>query len=165
MPSEIKTEAAKDADTLLKATWFSGIPVDPVAIARRSGVNVVYAPLDAETLGAFLKSPDQGPTILINETDPENRKRFTCAHELGHFNKRKDEVGEFHTIDLRNPLSSTGSDPEEIYANEFAASLLIPPDDLQIFLRFGLSDEELAERFKVSREAMEYRIANLFLPR
>jgi Zn-dependent peptidase ImmA (M78 family) len=165
MPSEIKTEAASDADTLLKATWFSGIPVDPVAIARRSGVTVVYAPLDEETLGAFLKRPNEAPTILINESDHENRKRFTCAHELGHYNRRKDEEGEFHTIDLRSPLSSTGSDPEEIYANEFAASLLMPADDLKIFLQFGLSDEELAERFKVSREAMEYRIVNLFLPR
>jgi Zn-dependent peptidase ImmA (M78 family) len=165
MPSEIKTEAAMDADRLLKATWFSGIPVDPVAIARRSGVNVVYAPLDEETLGAFLKRPNEVPTILINERDHENRKRFTCAHELGHYNRRKDVKGEFHTIDLRSPLSSTGSDPEEIYANEFAASLLMPADDLKIFMQFGLSDEELAERFKVSREAMEYRIVNLFLPR
>ncbi|MGO9319190.1 MAG: ImmA/IrrE family metallo-endopeptidase [Solirubrobacteraceae bacterium] len=165
MPSEIKIEAAKDAETFLKATWFGGIPVDPVAIASRSGVRVVYAPLDSETLGAFLKRPNEEPTILINEADPENRKRFTCAHELGHFNKRKDETGEYHTIDLRGPLSSTGSDREEVYANEFAACLLMPADDLKIFLQLGLSDEELAERFKVSREAMEYRLVNLFLPR
>ncbi len=165
MPSNIKIEAATDAEQLLKSTWFSGIPVDPVAIARRSGVNVVYAPLDEETLGAFLKRPNETPTILINESDHENRKRFTCAHELGHYNKRKDEKGEFHTIDLRSPLSSTGSDPEEVYANEFAASLLMPADDLKIFLQFGLSDEELAERFKVSREAMEYRIVNLLISR
>lgn len=164
MPSEIKIEAANDADKLVKATWFSGIPVDPIAIARRSGVNVVYAPLDEETLGAFLKRPNEVPTILINERDHENRKRFTCAHELGHYNRRKGEEGEFHTIDLRSPLSSTGSDPEEIYANEFAASLLMPADDLKIFLQFGLSDEELADRFKVSREAMEYRIVNTLLP-
>jgi Zn-dependent peptidase ImmA (M78 family) len=113
----------------------------------------------------FSSVSNEAPTILINESDHENRKRFTCAHELGHYNRRKDEEGEFHTIDLRSPLSSTGSDPEEIYANEFAASLLMPADDLKIFLQFGLSDEELAERFKVSREAMEYRIVNLFVPR
>jgi Zn-dependent peptidase ImmA (M78 family) len=164
MPSKIKIEAANDAERFLKASWFSGVPVDPVTIARRSGVNVVYAPLDKETLGAFLKRPDETPTILINKDDPENRKRFTCAHELGHYNRRKDETGEYHTIDLRSPLSATGADPEEIYANEFAASLLMPPADLKIFLQFGLSDAELAERFKVSREAMEYRIVNLFLP-
>lgn len=165
MPSEIKIEATKDAEKFLQATWFGGVPVDPVAIARRSGVRVVYAPLDSETLGAFLKRPNEEPTILINEADHENRKRFTCAHELGHFNRRRDETGEYHTIDLRSPLSSTGSDPEEIYANEFAACLLMPADELKIFLQFGLSDGELAERFKVSREAMEYRIVNLFLPR
>jgi Zn-dependent peptidase ImmA (M78 family) len=165
MPSEIKIEAARDAEKFLKATWFGGIPIDPIAIARRSGVKVVYAPLDSDTMGAFLKRPDEEPTILINEKDPENRKRFTCAHELGHFSRRKDETGEYHTIDLRSPLSSTGSDPEEVYANEFAASLLMPADELKIFLQFGLSDAELAERFKVSREAMEFRIVNLFLPR
>ena len=164
MPSKVKTEAIEDADRFRQSTWFSGVPVDPVTIARRSGVAVVYAPLDTETLGAFLKKPDGTPTILINQDDPENRKRFTCAHELGHYNRRKDREGEDHRIDLRSPLSATGSDPEEVYANEFAASLLMPADDLKIFLQFGLSDQELADRFKVSREAMEYRIVNLFVP-
>lgn len=165
MATDIKLEAAQDAEELLKATWFSGIPVDPVTIARRSGVEVVYAPLDDSTSGAFLMRTGEPPTILINQDDRENRKRFTCAHELGHYNRRKGQTGEYHTIDLRGPMSATGLDQEEIYANEFAASLLMPAADVRILLQFGLSDSEMADRFKVSREAMEYRIVNMFLPR
>jgi Zn-dependent peptidase ImmA (M78 family) len=163
MPSEIKTEAARDAQKLLDATWVSGIPVDPVAIARRAGLRVLYAPLDPDTLGALIKRPGEDPTILISQSDGENRKRFTCAHELGHFVRRSEEAEEYVTTDLRSPLSSTGSDPEEIYANEFAASLLMPPEDIKILLEAGLSDLELAIRFKVSREAIENRLTNLFL--
>ncbi len=165
MPSEIKTEAAHDAERMLDAAWEGGIPVDPVAIARKVGLRVLYAPLDTDTLGALLKRPGEEPTILISESDGENRKRFTCAHELGHFVRRSDQAESYYSVDLRSGLSATGTDPEEIYANEFAACLLMPPDDVKTLLSAGLSDLDLAIRFKVSQEALEHRLANLFLTR
>jgi Zn-dependent peptidase ImmA (M78 family) len=163
MTSEIKTEAAKDAAKLLTAVWGGAIPVDPVSIARTAGLRVLDASLDENTLGALVKQPGQDPTILINESDSENRKRFTCAHELGHFVRRSEEADEYETIDLRNSLSATGLDPEEIYANEFAACLLMPEDDVRRFVQMGLDDLEMAIRFRVSREALQFRMTNLFL--
>lgn len=163
MTSEIKQEAAKDAAKLLKAVWGRAIPVDPVAIARAAGLRVLDASLDENTLGALVKQPGQDPTIIINESDSDNRKRFTCAHELGHFVRRSEEAEEYETIDLRNALSATGLDQEEIYANEFAACLLMPEDDVRRFVAMGLDDLEMAIRFKVSREALQFRMANLSL--
>jgi Zn-dependent peptidase ImmA (M78 family) len=165
MPSQIKVEAARDAQKLLDATWFAGIPVDPVAIARKAGLRVLYSPLDDDTMGALIKQPNEEPTIVINKSDPENRKRFTTAHELGHFVRRSKEAEQYVTMDLRSAMSSTGNDPEEIFANEFAASLLMPPEDVKLLLAAGLSDLELAIRFKVSRETVENRLANLYLKR
>lgn len=163
MTSNIKHEAARDAAKLLKATWGRGIPVDPVAIARTAGLRVLDAPLDSDTMGALIKQPGRDPTILLNESDSPNRRRFTCAHEIGHFVRRSEEADEYSTIDLRNGLSETGKDPEEIYANEFAACLLMPEDDVRIMHATGLSDLEMAIRFRVSREAMQYRLKNLGL--
>lgn len=161
--SQVKAEASQDAASLLGATWPLGIPVDPISIAKRTGLRVVSANLDEDTMGALIKQPHQDPTIMINESDGENRKRFTCAHELGHFVRRSEEAEEYSSIDLRSGLSKAGSDPEEVYANEFAACLLMPADHVRTYHSTGLSDLELAIRFKVSRGAMQNRLKNLGL--
>lgn len=156
-------EAAEDAAKLLRAAWGGAIPVDPVAIARTAGLRVLDAELDEKTLGALVKNPGQDPVILLNQSDSPNRRRFTCAHELGHFVRRAEETDEYTTVDLRNPVSATGLDSEEIYANEFAASLLMPEDEVKSLVEAGLDDLEMAIRFKVSREAMQHRLDNLDL--
>lgn len=156
-------EAAEDAAKLLGAAWTGAIPVDPVAIARAAGLRVLDAELDEKTLGALVKNPGEDPVILLNQSDSPNRRRFTCAHELGHFVRRSEEAEEYTTVDLRNPVSATGVDPEEVYANEFAASLLMPEDEVKRFVEEGLDDLEMAIRFKVSREAMQNRLDNLEL--
>jgi Zn-dependent peptidase ImmA (M78 family) len=161
MTSEIKSDAARDAAKLL-GPW-PAIPVDPTSIARAAGLRVLEAPLGAQTLGALIKKPGQEPTILLNAKDGMNRKRFTCAHELGHFVRRSTEADEYETIDLRGPLSATGQDLEEVYANEFAACLLMPEEEIKSSDEEGISEVEMAIRFRVSREAVEYRLKNLGL--
>ncbi|HSS05198.1 MAG TPA: ImmA/IrrE family metallo-endopeptidase [Solirubrobacterales bacterium] len=163
MRSEIKLEAAEDAAKLLRVAWSGAIPVDPVRIARTAGLRVLDAELDEKTLGALVKNPGQDPVILLNQSDSPNRRRFTCAHELGHFVRRSEETDEYTTVDLRDPVSATGLDSEEIYANEFAASLLMPEDKVKSLVEAGLDDLEMAIRFKVSREAMQHRLDNLDL--
>jgi len=163
MRSRVKEEAGRDATKLLRATWGGGIPVDPVEIARAAGLKVLEAELDENTLGALVKQPGKDPTILLNEADGKNRRRFTCAHELGHFVRRSEEADEYTRVDLRSPLSATGEDPEEIYANEFAACLLMPEEDVKRLHSAEVGDLEMAIRFKVSREAMQFRLKNLGL--
>lgn len=164
MTSQIKTEAAQEAARLLTVAWpFGTIPIDPITIARAAGVRVVTADLGSDTMGALIKQPGQDPTIMINEADSSNRQRFTCAHELGHWVRRSEEEQSYTTVDLRNPISSTGSDPEEVFANEFAACLLMPEPMVKRLHRDGLRDIEMSIQFRVSREAMEFRLKNLGL--
>jgi Zn-dependent peptidase ImmA (M78 family) len=164
MTSEIKTEAARDAAKLLSEVWPTGIPVDPIVVARRAGLQVLEtATLDKNILGALIKNPDQDPIIMLNENDGLNRKRFTCAHEIGHFVRRGDTAEPYTTIDFRDRLSSLGNDPEEVYANEFAACLLMPADQVRLQAKENLGDLELAIRFGVSRDAMQFRLKNLGL--
>jgi Zn-dependent peptidase ImmA (M78 family) len=164
VPSQVKQEAARDAAMLLKEAWGDAIPVDPVALARAAGIRVVDAVLDDDTAGALVKAPGQDPTILLNERDSPNRKRFTCAHELGHYRRRSARDEEYTTVDLRGALAAAGMDPEEVYANEFAACLLMPEDAVRRLVAEGLGDLEMAIRFVVSREAIEFRISNLLVP-
>lgn len=163
MKSKVKTEAERDAARLLRAAWGGGIPVEPVTIAHALGLQVLEAQLDPNTLGALVKEPGKDPTILLNQNDGQNRRRFTCAHELGHYVRRSEESDEYARIDLRNSVSTTGEDQEEIYANEFAACLLMPEDEVRTLSELGMDDLEMALRFKVSRQAMQFRLKNLGL--
>ena len=59
-------------------------------------------------------------------------------------------------------MTSQGSDPEEIYANQFAASLLMPREKVEE-MHGTLNTAALAYEFGVSAEAMHYRLVNLGL--
>jgi Zn-dependent peptidase ImmA (M78 family) len=160
----VREQARRDAAQLLAGAWQPGLlPVDPVRIARTAGLTVEDVELDNQTMGALIKTPGQDPAIMINAKDGENRRRFTCAHELGHYVKRSEETDEYTTVDLRSGLSAEGTDEDEIYANEFAASLLMPEHEVRTLLEKGMADWQMAIRFAVSREAMQFRLKNLGL--
>jgi Zn-dependent peptidase ImmA (M78 family) len=163
MSSRLKEEARQDAARILRAAWTGAAPIEPVSIANELGVEVLEAPLDGNTLGALFISPEKDPRIVLNQGDSFNRQRFTCAHELGHYVRRSAESNEYARVDLRDDRSSTGEDPEEIYANEFAACLLMPESEVRAFADLGLDDLEMALKFRVSREAMQFRMKNLGL--
>lgn len=163
----VKDEAARDAERLLDTVWWStansGIPVDPVRIARRLGIDVVDAGLDTDVSAALVKEKGQDPTILLNWIDSPNRKRFSCAHEIGHFMRRSEQPDEYEYVDFRDQLSGAGTDLDEVYANCFAACLLMPEAHVRSALAEDRSEIELAYYFDVSREAMHTRLLTLGL--
>jgi hypothetical protein len=156
--------AERDAERIRGDTWGTRFPVDPVQIARQLGMDVLDAPLSPSVSGALVKEPGQDPTILLNAIDSPNRQRFTCAHEIGHFVKRfNEDADDYEYVDLRGPLAGAGLDAEEIYANAFAASLLMPEAEVRKLHREGRTALEMALYFDVSQEAMLYRLKNLGL--
>ena len=169
---QLTMEAEKDAWELLEKAWLQGgtsrphLPVDPFAIARKLGIKVfVDFGLPAEVSGMLRKrSGYEDPEIILNANDSRNRQRFTCAHELGHYNQRIKEGadGSWEYVDKRDPLSSQGMKPEEIYANKFAAGLLMPREEVKA--RAGDPNvASLALDFGVSADAMRFRLENLRL--
>ena len=122
------------AHALLKDIWGDRkFPVDPVWIANELGLDVVETTLDDDVSGALLKEPEQDPVIILNRNDSNVRKRFTCAHELGHYVKRTEngQPLEYEFVDYRGKLASQGVDSEEIFANNFAACLLMPEKEVR----------------------------------
>lgn len=153
-----------DAEELLDTIWDDRpLPVDPIQIAQQLGIKVYKSALEEGVSGMLIKEPAKDPEIYINDADSINRQRFTCAHELGHYVKRvASGADEWATIDYRNPLSSEGTDPDERYANQFAASLLMPKDEVKR-LHKEYRPASLAYEFGVSEEAMNYRLNTLKL--
>jgi Zn-dependent peptidase ImmA (M78 family) len=158
----IQKDATAAAERILGTFWGDDIPVDPVRIARGLGIQVLDARLDPQVAGALVKKGDRDPSIVLNADDSSKRKRFTCAHEIGHYVKR-DATEEYEYLDLRGQLASAGTDPDERYANAFAASLLMPERQVRRLHKDGFGEVELAAIFDVSREAMHYRLTNLSL--
>ena len=154
-----KSEAARVRATF----WPSGaLPVDPVAIARSMGIDVMQAELPENVSGALVKKVGADPLILLARDDHATRKRFTCAHEIGHYIRRAGK-DEYQSVDFRSQLASKGTDPEEVFANQFAANLLMPEDDVRGDVRVRDSLVILAHKFGVSPEAMKFRLENLGL--
>ena len=61
------------------------------------------------------------------------------------------------------PSRSEGVDTHEIYANEFAACLLMPEDKVRQMHKSGELPAQMALKFKVSADAMTFRLKNLDL--
>lgn len=150
--------------------------VDVNEIAEKLGLQVTAHDLGANVSGVLYIDKGKG-TIGYNDTESEVRQRFTIAHEVGHFilHRLENEIfvdkKEFKVL-FRDDKSSTGEIKQEREANAFAAALLMPRERVIKELdkmKFDLGDDkedvikELANTFKVSTQAMMYRISNLEL--
>lgn len=166
--------ARQQGEALAEAMNFRKAPVDVEKVAERLRLKLVYMNLGDDVSGLLISKGDSS-VIAVQETDYPNRQRFTIAHEIGHFFLRHQfEPGEHvhvdrgHVITPRNSRSSTGADPKEIEANQFAACLLMPSSLLsrriKEFKAESLRDyhvSKLAEEFEVSEQAMTIRLSTL----
>jgi len=102
------------------------------------------------------------PQILINNSTPEVRQKFTLAHELGHV------IIPWHTGTIVSHIDEFGVDFEyremEAEANKFAAELLIPSSWLnEVEHKFETVYEYISEVMDccgVSRDAAMIKIFN-----
>ena len=164
---EITAEAA--AQSILNHFSEGGkvvLPVDPVEVARFLGINVYKTKLDNTLSGMIAKvSPQADTDIIVNSEQAPVRQRFTIAHELGHyFAIRSDPIRDGKPfIHRRAQLAACGTDSEEIFANGFAAQLLMPRNEVIDASRIGADAALLAPRFHVSLDAMTNRLRSLGL--
>ncbi|MBP9741930.1 MAG: ImmA/IrrE family metallo-endopeptidase [Burkholderiales bacterium] len=153
------------------------LPVDIDRISNMLGVHSEVKELPDSISGA-IKIENDKASMVINQSHAPVRQRFTKAHEIGHliayiltkskkdgFVDRGDFDDKLQSLIERNRdyNSSNGSDPEEIFANKFAAAILIPYSKISNFLEKNQSNDIalLADNFGVSKKAMEYRIKSL----
>jgi Zn-dependent peptidase ImmA (M78 family) len=158
------------ARRILQRYEISKPPTDVERLAKREGVRIIEEQMESEISGMLYREADRA-VILINKYDSPARKRFSIAHELGHFFLHTSAVFVDRRVRFRNSASSQGTNPEEIEANNFAAELLMPESlvlEEASRLRMRRSpptDEELIEAlasaFAVSKQAIEFRLANL----
>lgn len=159
------------ASNLLDELKAMAAPVRVDAVAHRMGLLVEEIPLGDEVSGVLVIENGQG-TIGVNKNHAPARKRFSIAHEIGHYVLHRKEselfIDKKFAAVFRDNKSSTGEHRIEIQANLFAASLLMPRYLLEKEIKvlgLDLGDdlilESLAGKFEVSVQAMTYRLSNL----
>jgi Zn-dependent peptidase ImmA (M78 family) len=166
----------KKARQLLETAAIKDLPVPVEELAKQLGAQLTHEPFDGNISGMLYREGDR-VVIGVNSAHAYTRQRFTVAHEIGHLRLHPGRpiiVDKLVRVNLRDRKSSLATDKEEIEANGFAAALLMPSHlvvrEVQRRAARGrslVSDEwlieELARSFKVSSQAMEYRLANLGL--
>lgn len=137
------------------------LPVDPFSISMDLGIKVWRddeLPLDVS--GILRREADfKNPEIFLNESDPRERRRFTCAHALGHYT-RNVEIGRggiWEIVEGRDFFGTELRDVEETYATEFAAEMLMPRAVLKE-ITDGPTVASLAQMFGVTGDVMRFRL-------
>jgi Zn-dependent peptidase ImmA (M78 family) len=157
------------ASVLLDEMGINEPPVDVYVLAERLGVQVVRTNMNQDVSGMLLRDGD-ALTVGLNRRQAPQRQRFTLAHELGHLRLHRGRpliVDSLVRVNLRDATSATATDREEIEANRFAASLLMPEAMIRAAVANAATgrpaplQRQLAQLFDVSAEALGYRLINL----
>jgi Zn-dependent peptidase ImmA (M78 family) len=159
------------ASRLLDLAWKRDdgrfpLPVEPAEIAKDLGLKYYVADLGPRISGMLVRQPGRDTEIHVSRDDGHARQRFSCAHELGHYVYRSPGEGlptdeGDGSVCFRDDLAGKGTDPEEIWANNFAAALLMPSSFVQAARLEFPEIAILAGKFRVSAEAMRVRLENL----
>jgi Zn-dependent peptidase ImmA (M78 family) len=175
VPNKQNDEPATRVQALLAQFGVRAAPVPVDKIAKGLGAQLRFSPLDDELSGMIYIS-EGTPIIGINALHHPNRQRFSLAHEVAHLVLHRPLISgkvhvdkEFRVAVLnRDTTSALGTEKIEIEANQFAAELLMPTAWFIAALEskaFDIDNEgpldELAKKFRVSRQALEFRIRNL----
>lgn len=159
---------ARMVATLLEQNGEGGPPVHVERIVKRFGLEIRAG--DLKDVSGLIVRSGQTATIGVNSTQSRVRQRFTIAHEFGHFLLHEGlthHVDRDYRVNYRSDESSKAINVEEIEANFFAASLLMPKEFLDRDNAVEAIDndskvQELAKRYDVSRHAMSLRLVNIY---
>lgn len=150
-------------ESLLDFAAKSGIsmcPLDVRSVAEKLGIHVMDDSSLREEISGVLEKDERGKwTMRVNASHHPNRKRYTIAHELGHFCLHKHQEIFFEDQLFFRGLERTTT---EWQANAFASAILMPENQFQTFLHQGICDiDELAKKFEVSSLALRIRAKEL----
>ena len=145
----------------------NSVPASLPLLSRALGLRLNEAWLDNDISGMIEREGDRF-RITLNASDSSNRKRFTLAHELGHYMLHRHLIGDGLDDDRAYRSTCAGKyhntrigPKEEREANRFAALLLMPTKAInKEWAELKPDVPAMAKRFGVSEQAMTIRLGD-----
>lgn len=161
-PAVRRPYIAKVITTLLKTAKITAPPVDLEQVTHACGLayeEVDYFPDDVD---ALIVTTEGRSVAVVNRNQSITRRRFSLAHELGHFVLHKDQSVLEESVSIDAP--PTGDDPDggsiaEREANFFAGELLVPLHFLKKAFAPGMTAADLARVFEVSEAVVSIALS------
>ncbi|CAM3391678.1 MULTISPECIES: ImmA/IrrE family metallo-endopeptidase [Cupriavidus] len=121
--------ASLAAEQIIKGLGIAALPVDPKAIARDCGIEVVAKPMENEGVsGMLVRYGNDFAIAYATHHENEGFENFSVGHELGHY-YLPGHVDAVIVGDAGSHVSRAGylsGDKYEAEADRFAASFLMP---------------------------------------
>jgi hypothetical protein len=147
------------ATRLLRSAGATGEPVDLRVVVSALNLELVERGHEPFACEAALVPMGDTRAIVTRGRGDERRRRFSIAHEIGHFLLHPDRVAP-----ERGGAANAALALQEREADQFAAELLMPADRLRrAAFECGCDVQRLATRFEVSQSAMRIRLERLGL--
>lgn len=160
-------EIEECAERILEANSIRSVPIPVEEIARKE--NILVSEAGSKSVSGVLFRKEGVAFIALNSSESPVRRRFTLAHELGHYflHPNKNTFIEYRDNKEKDKDQVVRSS-KEIEANKFAAAILMPKkflmEDVSAFTNSGVTSAHvsfLAKKYEVSEKAMTYRLMNL----
>ncbi len=154
---ELTTKILVDNDMLYK------VPVDIISVAKNYGIDVYEAEFDNEVSGAIQYDKNTEKfEIIVNKNNAWVRKRFTIAHELGHYFLHRDMLKDSNVhVDTLYRAVAIQIDEEtkerEKEVDYFAGALLMNEGVVEKLMQ-SYEISEIAKILDVSYSAMTVRL-------
>lgn len=154
------TEKRDSAEIAYKIREYFNVPTGPiieiVKLLEKHGVIVLFMDIDNDKFDGVTRFTRKGqPVMYINRNIPNDRKRFTVGHELGHI-----------VMHLRAPLEGEIDDNEkEMQANKFSSEFNLPKIECRKTLsNLKYNDLGMVKMYwRMSKSAIIYRAKDLGL--
>lgn len=152
------------AKQLLRDSKVRQPPVDLRHIANHCGLKYEEVDYFPDDVDALIVSAEDGPVAVVNKNQSNNRRRFSLAHELGHFVLHRDGSVLETAISIDSPPTGDSGDERssvaEREANLFAGELLVPVAFLKEHFRPGMTAADVATLFEVSESVAAIAISS-----
>jgi Zn-dependent peptidase ImmA (M78 family) len=159
--SQVRNQFVRQmARKILAESKVKSPPVDLLQILSTHGIAYEEVEDFPDTVDALIV--EDGPKIYaaVNARQHPHRRRFSLAHELGHYFMHRDGMPE-EPITIDNPpsddLGAATKSPAEIEADLFAGELLVPLEMLKPHVQKGIP--ELSKLFLVSEQVISIAIS------
>jgi len=149
---------------LLKDAQITNYPISVNKIAKLLNLSLWEYNQLPESIGALLSY--KAKAIAVNPNHCDETKRFSIAHELGHY-----ALGHCNALNpiryddflAQCDLEMKYSGEQRSEASEFAAELLIPLDFVKEAMKTCTNPKKLANLFIVNEQTMWIRLSRLNL--